>query len=114
MMATIASTLTNETSGDGMSREDILANMAKDMEGQCPDVFDIQALQKMYPVLHEQCMNTVLVQEALRYNKMLVVIKKSLSDIQKAIRGEVVMNKELEDMGKAMFTNVVPSNWEAV
>jgi dynein heavy chain len=56
-------------------------------------------------------MNTVLVQEVIRYNKLLVVMKKSLADILKALKGLVVMSGELEAMGTSLFNNQVPKLW---
>ena len=41
---------------------------------------------KQYPTTYEESMNTVLVQEAIRYNKLLNVIKKSLNHYKKQLK----------------------------
>ena len=57
-------------------------------------------------------MNTVLQQELLRFNKLLSEVKSSLINIGKAIKGEVVMSLELEDVGNSLFDNLVPNLWQ--
>jgi dynein heavy chain len=59
-------------------------------------------------------MNTVLFQECVRYNGMLAIMKKSLTLVQLALKGEVVMSEDLDQMANAIFNNVVPKNWESV
>jgi dynein heavy chain len=49
-----------------------------------------------YPTLYNESMNTVLAQEVIRYNKLLILMAKYLADVQKALRGEVVMSEELD------------------
>lgn len=56
-------------------------------------------------------MNTVLLQELLRYNSLLSVIHTSLHDIQKATRGLVVMSAELEAMFDSMIVGKVCINY---
>lgn len=55
----------------------------------------------------------VLVQECIRYNKLIDVMEQSLPELQKALKGLVVMSGELEAVGKAIALNAVPESWEA-
>lgn len=50
---------------------------------------------------------------SFRYNNLLAVISKSLSDIVKALKGLVVMSSELELMANSLFKNMVPDMWKA-
>lgn len=50
---------------------------------------------------------------SFRYNKLLVIISQSLSDIVKALKGLVVMSSELELMANSLFSNTVPDMWKA-
>ncbi|KAH8046933.1 1-aminocyclopropane-1-carboxylate synthase [Aureococcus anophagefferens] len=58
-------------------------------------------------------MNTVLTQELLRFNKLSDLIKRLLKEVQRAIKGLVVMSGELESMGNAMVNGKVPGIWAA-
>ena len=52
-------------------------------------------------------MNTVLVQEALRYNALLEVVSASLKECAKAVTGLVVMSPSLEAVSHSMYDNQV-------
>jgi dynein heavy chain len=56
-------------------------------------------------------MNTVLFQECVRYNRLLIEMKSSLINVQKALLGEVVMSEELEKMSNSIYDNLVPKLW---
>jgi len=67
-----------------------------------------------YPTLYNESMNTVLAQEVIRYNKLLNIMAKMLKDVQKALRGEVVMSEELDKMATSLFSNQVPDIFSGV
>lgn len=79
--------------------------MAKSLEDQTPPAFDLEQVSKGYPTLYEESMNTVLFQECVRYNGLLVEMAISLREVQKALKGEVVMSEELDDMSNSIFNN---------
>ncbi|CAF0758924.1 unnamed protein product [Brachionus calyciflorus] len=98
-------------SGGGISREEIMEKTAKEILSKVPQPVNIAAVMEKYPVMYEQSMNTVLVQEIIRYNKLLAVIHKTLQDLLKALKGLVVMSQELEEMSNSLFNNQVPNLW---
>merc|ERR1711871_1055823 len=67
-----------------------------------------------FPVRYDESMNTVLTQELIRFNKLCDRLKKALADVQRALKGLVVMSGELEQMGNSMVNGQVPSMWKAV
>ena len=50
----------------GKSREEIVEDVSKDILAGMPEIFNIEAISKKYPVMYEQSMNTVLTQEVIR------------------------------------------------
>lgn len=114
MFRTILSLQPRASSGGGKSREEVLADTAKDILDKVPEPFNLEAVSDRYPTMYEESMNTVVQQECIRYNKMLRVVLKSLKDVIKALKGEVVMTAELEAMGTSLFNNEVPQMWSKV
>lgn len=56
-------------------------------------------------------MNTVLTQEVIRYNRLLKVMASNLANLQRAVKGEVVMSEDLEKIANSLFDNQVPGVW---
>ena len=81
------------------------------IESKTPAAFDIIEISKQYPTDYNESMNTVLTQEILRYNKLIILMKGMLVNVQKALRGEVVMSDDLEKMSNSLFDNQVPIAW---
>ncbi|NXL48091.1 DYH7 protein, partial [Podilymbus podiceps] len=99
---------TQGTSGCGDST---LYDIADDILSKLPDDFDIEGCLSKYPVRYEESMNTVLVQEMERFNNLIQTIRITLVNLQKAIKGLVVMDAELEALCGSLLIGKVPENW---
>eukprot|EP00466_Bigelowiella_natans_P015986 jgi/Bigna1/46472/estExt_Genewise1.C_40322 len=114
LFRTILELLPREASGGGKSREDLIYEQAESILKKVPPAFDIEGIRKKFPLRWDESMNTVLAQEAIRYNRLISVMRDSLDQVMKALKGYVVMSTELEDMANSLFDNLVPVMWETV
>ena len=60
---------------------------------------------------YEESLNNVLLQECTRFNKLSLVVQQSLSDLQKALKGTVVMSAALEEVADALALQRIPALW---
>uniref|UniRef100_A0A8B9U7Y3 Dynein axonemal heavy chain 7 n=1 Tax=Anas zonorhyncha TaxID=75864 RepID=A0A8B9U7Y3_9AVES len=104
-------TLPREAGGGGKSPQKTVEDLAQDILTKLPSDFDVEEVMKIYPVLYEESMNTVLRQELIRFNRLTEVVRSSLVNLGKAIKGQVLMSSELEDVFNSMLMGKVPSMW---
>jgi dynein heavy chain len=96
------------------TRSETINEVSNDILGKLPRNFDVELAMSKYPVVYENSMNTVLVQELIRFNRLLDVIRDSLVGLQKALKGLVVMSTALEETADQLFNAQVPDTWHAV
>ncbi|KAJ3183889.1 Dynein heavy chain 6, axonemal [Geranomyces variabilis] len=58
-------------------------------------------------------LSTVLSQEAARFNKLNNIVRSSLNNLVKAVKGLVVMSAELELVYRSLLNNQVPTAWSS-
>ncbi|MEQ2250438.1 hypothetical protein ILYODFUR_000797 [Ilyodon furcidens] len=97
--------------GSSSGSDTTLFDIANDILTQLPNNFDTEAALLKFPVLYEESMNTVLVQEMERYNTLCSTIRVSLQNLLKAIKGLVVMDTELEAVSGSLIVGKVPERW---
>ena len=102
----------SDESGVG-SREKLIETVGKDIytKIQTKGQFDVEGISMLYPVVYEESMNTVLIQECIRYNKLIEVMEETLPNLLKALKGLVVMSLELESISNSIALNQVPAIW---
>lgn len=103
-----------ESSGstdDSEATDNLLTAIVSDVLAKLPNNFDVETATTKYPVMYSESMNTVLIQEMERFNVLLTVIRKSLQDLIKAIRGATVMTPELETMALSLSVAKYPALW---
>jgi dynein heavy chain len=107
--------------GEGMSREDYIANTAKDIFSKIPltslDVGSYDLLQTRVLLLEKNdedfitpC-QVVLLQELERWNNLVKKMAISLQDLNKALVGEIGMSDELDNLGDSLFNGFLPFMW---
>uniref|UniRef100_A0A452FPW7 Dynein axonemal heavy chain 12 n=1 Tax=Capra hircus TaxID=9925 RepID=A0A452FPW7_CAPHI len=101
----------SKQTGSSGSTDQILLEITKDILNKLPSDFDIESALLKYPVRYEESMNTVLVQEMERFNNLIKTIRSTLQDLEKAIRGVVVMDSALEALSGSLLVGKVPEIW---
>ncbi|KAF0304890.1 Dynein heavy chain 2, axonemal [Amphibalanus amphitrite] len=95
---------------DGQSSDDKVIGLANDVLTKMPDLIDFESTQKI--LSNDPCpLNVVLLQEIQRYNVLLVIIRRSLEDLKKGIKGLVVMSSDLEEVFVCVLEGRVPPPW---
>jgi len=100
--------------GGGKSQDEIMDELAADCENQTPKPWDLDDFEDKFPTKYEESRNTVVKQEAAKYNKLLALLLLQLPLFRRAVKGFVVMTDELESIGKGLFMNAVPEGWASV
>ncbi|KAI5937324.1 Dynein heavy chain 1, axonemal [Manis javanica] len=111
LLGTIIQLQPRSSSVGGLGREEVVEDVAQNILLQVPEPINLKLVMAKYPVLYEESMNTVLVQEVIRYNRLLQVITGTLKDLLKALKGLVVMSSPLELMAANLYNNTVPELW---
>uniref|UniRef100_A0A4W3IMR6 Dynein axonemal heavy chain 1 n=1 Tax=Callorhinchus milii TaxID=7868 RepID=A0A4W3IMR6_CALMI len=113
LLNTILQLQPKASTSSGKSHDEVVEEVAVNILEKLPSLIDIQAVVARYPVMYEESMNTVLIQEVIRYNRLVDCIVKSLDDLLKALKGLVVMSSQLELMSNSLYNNSVPEFWNS-
>ncbi|KAA3673121.1 dynein heavy chain, axonemal, partial [Paragonimus westermani] len=105
------------TGGTGKTSDDVVYELADTILGKLPDKLDLKDAKPEYFQTDSKgrvdSLTTVMTQETDRFNKLLFKVKDSLKQLQKAIKGFVVMSEVLEQIYMAFLHNQVPDMWAA-
>lgn len=111
MMLELLSTAASGGGGGGVTPDDIVGEVANDVLDRLPAEWNLEKVQEKYPTMYEESMNTVLSQELGRFNGLIKVVLSSLKDIQKAIKGLLLLSQELEKAFFEIFDGKTPAMW---
>ena len=110
----ILSVQPKEGGGDkGESRESVVGRTAKEMLGKLPKDYVPHEVKEAIRKLGglSQSMNIFLRQEIDRMQKILSLLRRTLTDLGMAIEGTIIMSDDLKDVLDHMFDAKVPEKW---
>lgn len=110
LFETLMSLQIQSSSTSSQSKEERVIQLAADVASKIPATIDYEGTLKLMPY-DKTPLDVVLLQEISRYNCLLSTIVMSLDELQKAIKGLVVMSSELEEIFTCIFEARVPSQW---
>ncbi|XP_075968107.1 dynein axonemal heavy chain 2 [Anarhichas minor] len=97
--------------GDRPSREDKVLELLADVRKKIPPLIDYEGTRSILQY-NLSPINVVLLQEIQRYNSLLDTIISSQAELEKGIRGLVVMSSSLEETFRYIHDARVPPLWE--
>lgn len=106
--------------GGGKSSDEVVAETAQKIESNLPSNLNKEQAKQVNAGAAAasggviDSLTIVLLQEIDRFNRLLNVMRKSLKNLQSAIRGEIVMSLELDKMYSSLLNNEVPESWAKV
>lgn len=96
--------------GEGISREEFIENVAKDILKKIPEEYEIWKVRRYFQRMMSPTI-VVLLQELERFNKLIAVIRKTLLHLQKALAGEIGMDSVLDNVAYSLFNGQLPNVW---
>ena len=101
--------------GGGVSSEEIIAKTAADIQSKIPAEFDVSVLRKKMSAANANGVpspiEVVLMQELDRWNDLNNYMRRSLRDLQRALKGELGMSADLDSIGQALLNGTLPPQW---
>ena len=113
LLDTLLSLQPQVTVSQGQSSEDKVLDLAADVLKQIPEQINLEAVAIMLAD-DSSALKVVLLQEIDRYNALLRVIRISLVDLERGIKGLVVMSSDLDQVFICILEARVPPLWEKV
>ena len=112
MLSTLLGLQPRAVNTGGMSDEDRVLELARDIERQLPATIDVEwARQQLASRSDPAPLKVVLYQEIDRYNGLLRRMQATLKGLQQGIQGLVVITEELEQVFAALLSGSVPEAW---
>jgi len=94
----------------GVNREDVILEIAEGIQTKTlPELYDEYNIRKSFDVPSPT--QIVLLQELERFNKLIAKMGESISDLKKALNGEIGMSADLDSLGSSFFNGFLPPMW---
>ena len=108
----IAMQVSSSSGSGGLDKEEHIGNVTEGILEQLPEILDLYKVRKKFE--NPSPTQTVLLQELERFNKLLDKMFETLSNLKRALKGEIGMSQELDDLSASLFNGYLPSAWRTL
>jgi dynein heavy chain len=116
-LMSVNATLVRGGGGGGQSAavnlEERCLNTLANLEEQVPKPIDYDSIAEAIDEEAGSALNTCLLQEIQRYNVLLRKIHRQREELRRAVKGEIVMNDELDSIFQALLVGKLPPPWQS-
>ncbi|XP_032555884.1 dynein heavy chain 5, axonemal isoform X6 [Chiroxiphia lanceolata] len=103
----------DSSGGGGETREAVVARLADDMLEKLPaDYVPYEVKEKLKNMGPFQPMNIFLRQEIEQMQRVISLVRSTLTDLKLAIDGTIVMSENLRDALDCMYDGRIPASWK--
>jgi dynein heavy chain len=101
--------------GSGETRESVVMKQSQEMLSKLPADYDMHAVRaRLQKMGHLTPLNIFLRQEVDRMQRVISVVRTTLTDLQLAIEGTIIMSENLRDALDNIFDARVPNLWQKI
>ncbi|CAH8594477.1 unnamed protein product [Schistosoma turkestanicum] len=113
MLSTIVNIQPKDSGGGGgETRESVVYKMAEDILGKLPpDYNPFEVKERLIKMDHLKPLHIFLRQEVDRMQRVISSVRTTLTDLQLAIDGTIIMSENLRDALDNIFDARIPSTW---
>ena len=123
LLETLLSIQPRTSSGGGKSADDVVKETFKVIQSKTPKKFDYESIFAKFPTEYSESMNTVLIQEVIKYNVLIDIMQINLKNLDKALSdpsiipflffGYHIENKELTMKGTIKLDDIINNTFES-
>ena len=96
--------------GAAVNKDEYIVQVATDILTKLPPIWDVIALRKEAGI-NLAPTKVVLFQELERFNRLILKIADTLTNLKRALKGEIGMSSDLDELSVALFNGFLPSIW---
>jgi len=103
-----------DSGGAAVNKEEYVDKIAVDIQEKLPKVFDVLAKRKEATERYTEDFPptlVVLLQELERFNLLISKMSGSLVNLRRALKGEIGMSSELDELSLSLFNGFLPGIW---